>query len=120
MNNVTKKRVYGLTKEQAMAKLAAENFNRTTVSLYKYVKINDPQDMRERLVEMWERLGCLGRIYVAHEGINAQMSVPEHNWDQFVADLYAIPEFTNVPLKIGIHHDTSFYKLQVGQKTNCC
>ncbi|MCA9351921.1 rhodanese-related sulfurtransferase [Patescibacteria group bacterium] len=116
MKNVTKKRTYGLTKEQAMAKLDAENFNRTTVSLYKYVKISDPQGMRERLFEIWERLGCLGRIYIAHEGINAQMSVPEHNWDQFVNELYAIPEFTNVPLKIGIHHDTSFYKLQVKVK----
>ncbi|MCI5051203.1 MAG: rhodanese-related sulfurtransferase [Candidatus Pacebacteria bacterium] len=104
---------YGLTKAEAIEKLNNEDFKRITVSLYKYVIINNPKTMRERLFEMWEQLDCLGRIYIAAEGINAQMSVPEYNWERFKAELYAIPEFTDVPLKIGIHHDTSFYKLQI-------
>ena len=31
----------------------------------------------------WEKLQVLGRIYLATEGINAQLSVPEHCFDQF-------------------------------------
>ena len=104
---------YGLTKAQAQGKLEHENFKRVTVSLYKYVIINDPHKMRERLFDMWERLECLGRIYIASEGINAQMSVPKYNWEQFKKELYAIPEFKNIPFKIGIHQNTSFYKLKI-------
>lgn len=114
MKRIGKKGVpYGLTKKEAQEKLKNETFKRKTVSLYKYVSITNPQEMRDTLFNIWERLDCLGRIYLAHEGINAQMSVPEHGWDEFVSTLYAIPEFTDVPLKIGIHHATSFYKLQV-------
>lgn len=114
MKRIGKKQIpYGLTKAEAKEKLRNETFKRKTVSLYKYIIINNPTEMRERLFNMWERLDCLGRIYIASEGINAQMSVPEHNWDQFKKELYAITEFTDVPLKIGVHHDVSFYKLFV-------
>ena len=114
MKRIGKKQIpYGLSKAEAKAKLENENFERITVSLYKYVIIENPADMRERLFTMWEKLDCLGRIYIAAEGINAQMSVPEHHWDKFKKELYEIPEFTNIPLKIGVHHETSFYKLFV-------
>lgn len=117
MKRIGKKQIpYGLSKKEAIEKLENETFKRITVSLYKYVKISDPKKMRDQLFDMWEKIDCLGRIYIASEGINAQMSVPEHNWDQFKKELYAIPEFTNVPLKIGVHHDTSFYKLFVRNK----
>lgn len=108
-----KSREYGLSKEQAEAKLAAENFDRIPVSFYRYVKIDQPTIMQERLMEMWKSHDCLGRIYLAHEGINAQMSVPEQVWDRFVDDLYAITEFTDVPLKIGITGGKAFIKLKI-------
>lgn len=107
------KRYYGLNRAQAEEKLANEKFKRITVSLYKYVIIKNPQEMRDTLFHMWNNLDCLGRIYIAHEGINAQMSVPEHHWDTFKSQLYSLPEFTDVPLKIGIHHNISFYRLSV-------
>lgn len=106
-------RYYGLTKAQATEKLKNENFKRITVSFYKYVHILHTQEMRDILFSMWNNLDCLGRIYIAYEGINAQMSVPEPLWDEFKSQLYNIKEFNEVPLKIGVHHDTSFYKLQV-------
>jgi len=111
--NKEKKREYGLTNQQAQEKLADEDFKRIPVSLYKYVLISDTEKMQNQLQEMWRKLDCLGRIYIATEGINAQMSVPEHQWEAFKKQLHAISEFTNVPLKIGIHTGTAFYKLQV-------
>ena len=70
--------------------------------------------MRDRLYAQWNKLECLGRIYVAKEGINAQMNVPEHHWDQFIEELYAIPEFENIPFKIAVEDDgKSFLKLTV-------
>lgn len=108
-----KPREYGLSIEQAEAKLTAETFDRILVSFYRYVKLEDPEETREHLFSLWKNLNCLGRIYLAHEGINAQMSVPEHNWDEFEKSLYAINEFNNVPFKIGITQGKAFVKLKI-------
>jgi UPF0176 protein len=103
-----------LPKDEALKKVHSENFKRVTLSFYRYVKITNPQEMRNKLWEEWNNLGCLGRIYLAQEGINAQMSVPEHNWDTFVSQLYARPEFNGVPFKIGINQNPdSFWKLAI-------
>ena len=68
-------------KDVLKKRLQEETFNRKTVSFYRYVTIQDPAQKRDELYKMWSDLNCFGRIYVAHEGINAQMNVPEHNWD---------------------------------------
>ncbi|MGB0925208.1 MAG: rhodanese-related sulfurtransferase, partial [Minisyncoccia bacterium] len=108
-----------LSKEDCMKKLNAETFDRITVSFYKYVEITDTQKMRDDLWRAWNNLGCLGRIYIAREGINAQMSVPEHNWEQFKSELYSLPEFKNVPFKKGVLQDSkSFWKLTIIVKKN--
>lgn len=101
------------SKQELTERLNAETFERIPVSLYRYVRIANPEGMREQLLEMWEELSCLGRIYIAEEGINAQMSVPEHHFEEFKARLYTIPEFTDVPFKIGVEGGDAFLKLQV-------
>ena len=69
-------------RETLEARLDAEPFARRTVSFYRYVYLNEPAEVRDRLYAQWDALQCLGRIYVAHEGINAQMNVPVHHWDR--------------------------------------
>ncbi|WP_234408778.1 hypothetical protein [Marinilabilia salmonicolor] len=54
------------------ARLQAEKFQRRTVSFYKYFKIENPQEFRDELYIAWNQLQCYGRVYVAHEGINAR------------------------------------------------
>ena len=56
--------------------MLAETEPRTTVSFYKYFTIDDPQAFRDALYKALTELKVFGRIYVAHEGINAQVSVP--------------------------------------------
>lgn len=108
-----------LSKKEAQEKVAAEQFERVTVSFYKYVEIKNPQKMRDDLWPRWNELGCLGRIYLAREGVNAQMSVPQHNWETFKKELHSIPEFTNIPFKVGILQDSkSFWKLAIKVKKN--
>ncbi len=103
-----------LSREELIEKLAQENFKRKTISFYKYVQVENPYEMRDALFALWTDFNCLGRIYIAHEGINAQMNVPEHNWDKFVKALYAFAEFKDVPFKIAVEDDgKSFIKLQV-------
>jgi UPF0176 protein len=107
-----------LNKAQAFEKLATENFSRKTFSFYRYVSIKDPVETRNKLFAQLESLGCLGRIYIAQEGINAQMNVPETHWDQFVDTLYAWVEFNGVPFKHAVEDPTeAFWKLTIKTKT---
>lgn len=109
-----KNMVNRLSREELEARLMAEDFKRITVSFYRYVILKDAQDMRDQLYAKWMDLNCLGRVYVAREGINAQMNVPEQHWETFVKELHATPEFKDVPLKIAVEDDgKSFLKLVI-------
>lgn len=106
-----------LNKEQALQKIAQEDFSRKTVSFYRYVIVDDPQQMRDTLFEEWQELGVFGRIYIAQEGVNAQMCVPEPQWEAFVEQLYAHPEFKDMPFKIAVEEPSeSFWKLTIKVK----
>ena len=59
------------------------NEKRITLSFYEYFPIDDPQQFRDILFAQLTILNVFGRIYVANEGINAQISVPDHNMDAF-------------------------------------
>lgn len=101
-------------------KKAVENdgIKRTTLSFYKYVKFEDPEAIREDLLERWGKLGCFGRIYVAKEGINAQMNVPTENFGQFEAYIKSTQWGRDIPFKIAVEEGEapSFYKLTIKVK----
>jgi UPF0176 protein len=87
---------------------------RKTISFYRYVRISEPAVLRDRLFSAWSALGVMGRIYLAHEGINAQMSVPEAHWDEFLSDLHHRKGFENIPVKQAVDgNGKSFYKLVI-------
>jgi UPF0176 protein len=103
-----------VNKKELKKKLQEEKVKRITVSFYRYVIIDHPGDLRNALFKRWAELNILGRIYLAHEGVNAQMSVPEENWDIFKSELHSHPHFVNIPLKIAVEDDgKSFYKLAI-------
>ena len=56
---------------------------RITLSFYKYHQIKNTSLFRDHLYLMWEKLDVLGRIYIASEGINAQLSMPSQNLNEF-------------------------------------
>lgn len=94
--------------------LAQDPTPRITLSFYKYTRIEAPADFRDELFAAWYELGVMGRIYVAAEGINAQISVPEENWTSFKEDLESIPFLKGVRLNIAVEDDgKSFFKLKV-------
>lgn len=103
-----------VNKKELKKRIQEETILRTTVSFYRYVIIENPAELRNQLFELWQELNILGRIYVAHEGINAQMSVPETRWNEFIEALYRDLRFKDVPLKIAVEDNgKSFYKLTV-------
>ncbi len=97
---------------------AVEGIERITLSFYRYVRIADPMAFRTALYGRLSSLRCFGRIYVAHEGINAQMNVPKMQWDQFDAYIKSTPELAGVPYKIAVEEKDapSFYKLTIKVK----
>jgi UPF0176 protein len=87
---------------------------RITISFYKYHQLSSPQEFRDELYRNLESTGILGRIYVAHEGINAQISVPENNLENFKSYLYSISFLNQVRLNAAVDDNgKSFFKLKI-------
>jgi UPF0176 protein len=102
------------SRKELLKRLHDEPFRRVTLSFYRYVLLDEPEKLREVLLDKWNSLNILGRIYLAHEGINAQMSIPETNLEKFRDLLYSDKRFSDVPFKIAIEDNgKSFYKLTI-------
>lgn len=98
------------------ARLDNETFKRITLSFYRYVFI-DTENFRDAFYKRLETLNVFGRIYLATEGINAQISVPAHNFEHFKSLIQSIPELIDMPYKIAVEDDgKSFDKLIVRVK----
>lgn len=88
--------------------------DRLTISFYQYANIGNPQVFRDRLFLNWNVLDVLGRIYVAQEGINAQLSLPADNFMRFKEHLDSIDFLEGVRLNIAREQDNkSFLKLKI-------
>jgi len=94
--------------------LYQETIPRITISFYQYFAIADTQQFRDTLYEALNVLQVFGRIYIAAEGINAQVSVPESNYEAFKNYLYAIPQLNVLRLNIAVDDDgKSFWVLKI-------
>ena len=88
--------------------------DRLTLSFYQYAKIGNPELFRNYLFVAWDALEVLGRIYVANEGINAQLSLPAQKFNAFKEFLDSIYFLENCRLNIAVEQDLkSFLKLKV-------
>jgi len=87
---------------------------RTTVSFYKYHQIADPESFRNELYKLLDQILVCGRIYVAKEGINAQISVPTERFTDFKNELFSIPFLTGIRLNTAVDDNgKSFFKLKI-------
>src|SRR6188474_1931469 len=87
---------------------------RITISFYCYFKIEDPEKFRNDLYRHLKEIGVLGRIYVASEGINAQISLPTANLEAFRSYLYSIEPLNGLRLNVAVDDDgKSFYVLDI-------
>ncbi len=95
-------------------KLQLSTEQRTTISFYKYHQIGDPTTFRNDLYKLLEQIHVLGRIYVAKEGINAQISVPTNQLDNFRTQLFSIHFLTGIRLNLAVDDNgKSFFKLKI-------
>ena len=106
-----------LGRKDLEVKLESEGLERKTISFYRYTSIESPEALRNELFKEWEELGVRGRIYVAKEGINAQLSIAADKLSAFRVSVDARPNFKGVPFKIAVEENhTSFLKLTVKVK----
>ena len=85
-------------KEQLVQELKKEDFKRVTLSFYRYVNIKNVEDLRDVLYDKWNQMKILGRVYIASEGINAQISIPDYNLEKFKQELDSYKEFKSIDL----------------------
>lgn len=103
-----------LSAEQRAQLIEEAGQKRITLSFYQYANIENPQQFRDDLFLAWSKLDALGRTYVAHEGINAQMSVPAENFEAFRETLEAYDFMKGIRLNVAVEQDDlSFLKLTV-------
>ncbi|PKR81252.1 hypothetical protein CW751_06615 [Brumimicrobium salinarum] len=105
-----------LSKEELVEKLKERGTKFVTVSFYQYADIPNPQVFRDHLFQMWDKLGIVGRTYIATEGINAQIGVPADQFEQFRKELYEISFLNNIRLNIAVDETEAefpFLKLKI-------
>ncbi|HEY8388651.1 MAG TPA: rhodanese-related sulfurtransferase [Parasegetibacter sp.] len=103
-----------VSNEELKKRLYEEKEPRTTISFYRYFHIEDPVSFRNELYLRLDALKVFGRIYVAHEGINAQISVPRSNFDALATYLRGLEGMDNLRLNIAVDDDgKSFWVLKV-------
>jgi len=107
-----------ISNKELKEKLYEENFPRTTISFYQYFTIQDPLAFRDELYKSLNLLQVFGRIYIATEGINAQISVPTNLMEDFKNYLYAIPGLEGVRLNIAVNDNgKSFWVLRIKNRS---
>ncbi len=88
--------------------------DRLTISFYQYAHIINPSFFRDHLFIHFDQLEILGRIYVAHEGINAQLSLPADRMEEFRQFLNTIDFLEDVRINVAREQDDeSFLKLRI-------
>ncbi|HDS2763634.1 TPA: rhodanese-related sulfurtransferase [Klebsiella pneumoniae] len=104
-----------ISNETLKAQMLAETEPRTTISFYKYFTIVDPQATRDALWVALTQLKVFGRIYLAREGINAQISVPQSNVEALREFLYGFdPALAGLRFNIAVEDDgKSFWVLRL-------
>ncbi len=96
------------------AAMLDETTPRTTISFYKYFPIENPQSFRDKLFLRLQEIKVFGRIYVAQEGINAQVSVPQDAFENLKEILYSYPQMQGMRLNIAVEDDgRSFWVLKI-------
>ena len=101
-----------ISQKELKQKLFEEEEKRTTVSFYNYFLIEDPQSFRDQFYQSLNTLNVFGRVYIAREGINGQVSVPESNLDTLRQYLNTSIS-KDIRLNIAVDDGKSFWVLKV-------
>lgn len=103
-----------VSRKELKEKAASETLLRNTLSFYCYFEIIDPVSLRNHWYSILDSLGVKGRIYIANEGINAQVSCPVDHYESLKKFIYAEPSLNNLRLNKAIEESkNAFYVLDI-------
>ncbi len=103
-----------VNRKELRRKVQEETTARNTLSFYAYAHLPDPDEFRDAFYKELDSISVLGRIYVAHEGINAQISVPVENLQRLKDYLDSISFLKNIRLNLAVEDDgKSFFTLAI-------
>jgi UPF0176 protein len=103
-----------VSQKELKARMLQETESRKTVSFYRYFPIDDPRAFRDALYLGLNALAVFGRIYVAAEGINGQISVPAPKLEALKAWLGTVAGLGGLRLNIAVDDDgRSFWVLKI-------
>jgi UPF0176 protein len=86
------------------------------ISAYRFVAIEEPQLLRTELLGEARRLGLLGTILLAHEGINLFLAGGEDPLREFLQNLRGDPRFAGIEAKESWSAEPPFRRLLVKVK----
>jgi UPF0176 protein len=103
-----------VSQKELKQRLLEEKIPRQTLSFYRYFEIQDPKTFRDKLWSDLDEMQVFGRIYLAREGINAQVSVPLSRIEEFRTYLDNIEQLRDLRLNKAFADDgKSFWVLKI-------
>ncbi len=94
--------------------ILSDKRDRKTLSFYVYQQLPNPQFFRDHFYLLLSECEVLGRIYVAKEGVNGQMSVPTDRVQDFIDAMHSITFLQAIRLNFAIEDNgKSFFKLAI-------
>jgi len=103
-----------VSQKELKQRLLQETEPRKTISFYRYFPIDDPKVFRDDLYTGLHALQVFGRIYVAAEGINAQISVPASKFEALRTFLDGVGGLDGLRLNVAVDdHGKSFWVLKI-------
>ncbi len=103
-----------VNREELKRRMEADMRPYTTISFYRYYPIENPQEFRDQLYLRWTTFEVVGRVYIAEEGINAQIALPSEHFEKFKDDLYTVDFLNGIRLNTAIEENQkAFIKLDM-------
>ncbi|WP_186821872.1 rhodanese-related sulfurtransferase [Buchnera aphidicola] len=109
-----------ISKKELKKKMLFNKEPRFVVSFYKYFLIKNTKEFRDEIYKNFYEYNVLGRVYVANEGINAQISIPVKFYFLVKNLLYNFtPELNDLFINKSLNHDSqAFSVLSIKIKKN--
>jgi len=99
-------------RKELKERFSLENDSRIVLSFYRYAHIEEPPLFRNQLYEALDQMDVKGRIYIAREGINGQISISRNNLDVLRKTLDDMDILRHIRLNTALEHRTkSFFAL---------
>lgn len=92
------------------------NIQDTVISFYKFIPVEDPQELKNKLKKLCDQLDTRGTILIASEGINGMISGSSESVEILIKEFHKDSRFSDVEFKKSFHEDVSFRRMLVKVK----